>query len=60
MYKFFYYVLKPKYGDNIELGYIDTDSFVIYVKTDDIYEDLKERKEYMDCSGYPKNHPNCS
>ena len=32
MYKFFYDVLKPKYGDNIELGYTDTDSFVIYVE----------------------------
>ena len=53
MYKFFYDVLKPKYGDNIELGYTDTDSFVIYVKTDDIYKDLKELKEYMDCSDYP-------
>ena len=26
MYKFFYDVLKPKYGNNIELGYTDTDS----------------------------------
>ena len=58
MYKFFYDVLKPKYGDNVELGYTDTDSFVIYVKTDDIYEDLKELNEYMDFSEYPKDHPN--
>ena len=58
MYKFFYDVLKPKYGENIELGYTDTDSFVIYVKTDDIYEDLKEINEYMDFSDYPKDHPN--
>ena len=58
MYKFFYEVLKPKYGNNIELGYTDTDSFVIHVKTDDIYEDLKELNEYMDFSDYPKDHPN--
>ena len=57
MYKFFYDVLEPKYGNNIELGYTDTDSFVIYVKTDDICEDSKELKEYMDCSDYPTNHP---
>ena len=48
MYHFYYDVLKPKYGDNVELGYTDTDSFVIYVKTDDIYEDLKQLNEYMD------------
>ena len=58
MYKFFYEVLKPKYGDNIELGYTDTDSFVIHVRTDDIYEDLKQLNEYMDFSDYPKDHSN--
>ena len=42
MYNFFYEVLKPKYGENIELGYTDTDSFGIYVKPDDIYENPKE------------------
>ena len=41
MYNFFYEVLKPRYDENIDLGYTDTDSLVIKVKTDDIYEDFK-------------------
>jgi hypothetical protein len=52
MYKFFYDVLKPKYGDKIRLVYTDTDSFVIYTETEDIYEDLKELKNDMDFSNY--------
>ena len=37
MYKFYYDVMKPKYGDNIRMVYTDTDSFVFHTKTDDIY-----------------------
>ena len=42
MYRFFYDVMKPTYGDNIRMVYTDTDSFVFHTKTDDIYQDLKE------------------
>ena len=42
MYEFWYDYLKPKYGDNIILCYMDTDSFVIYVKTDDFYKDISD------------------
>ena len=42
MYKFYYDVMKPKYGDNIRMVYTDTDSFVFHTKTDDIYQDLTE------------------
>jgi len=48
MYQYYYDVLKPRYGNNIELGYTDTYSFVIYVKTEDVDKDLKEMNEYMD------------
>ena len=58
MYQFYYDVLKPKYGDKVRLAYTDTDSFVLYIETDDIYEDLKQLNEYMDFSDYPKDHPN--
>ena len=37
MYRFYYDVMKPKYGDNIRMVYTDTDSFVFHTKTDDIY-----------------------
>ena len=54
MYRFFYDVMKPKYGDNIKMVYTDTDSFVFHTKTDDIYQGLKEINDEMDFSGYDK------
>ena len=35
-----------------------TDSYVIKVETDDLYEDFKEMNDYMDFSDYPPEHPN--
>ena len=58
MYSFYYDILKPKYGDNIKLVYTDTDSYVIQVMTDDIYEDFRGINDYMDFSDYPISHPN--
>ena len=58
MYSFYYDVLKPKYQENIKLVYTDTDSYVIKVETDDLYEDFKEINDYMDFSDYPPEHPN--
>ena len=40
MYEFQYDYLKPKYGENLKFYYIDTDSFIVHVKTDDIYKDI--------------------
>ena len=56
VYSFYYDVLKEKYHNDIRLIYTDTDSYVIQTFTDDIYEDWKEIKDYMDFSGYDKNH----
>ena len=58
MYSFYYDVLKPKYQDDIKLIYTDTDSFVIQVMTDDLFQDFKDLSDYMDFSDYPKSHPN--
>ena len=58
MYSFYYDVLKPKYDNKIKLVYTDTDSYVIKVETDDLYEDFKDINDYMDFSGYPPEHPN--
>ena len=58
MYNCYYDVLKPIYGDNVQLGYTDTDSFVIHVYTDDVYEDFKQINQHMDFSDYPKDHQN--
>ena len=32
MYEFCYDYMKPKYGHNVKLCYMDTDSFIIYIK----------------------------
>ena len=57
MYLFYFDVLKAKYKDDVRLIYTDTDSYVIQTMTEDIYEDWKGIKDYMDFSGYDKNHP---
>ena len=40
MYEFWYDYIKPKYQDRAKLCYMDTDSFVIHIKTKDFYEDI--------------------
>ena len=40
MYKFQYHYVKPKYGENAELCYMDTNSFIVYIKTEDIDSDI--------------------
>ena len=40
MYEFWYYYFKPKYQDNVKLCYMDKGSFIIYIKTEDIYKDI--------------------
>ena len=38
MHEFWYYYLKPKYGENLKLCYMDTDSFIMQIKTEDFYK----------------------
>ena len=40
MYEFWYDYIKPKYQDNAKLCYMDTNSFIINIKTEDFYEDI--------------------
>ena len=40
MYEFWYDYMKPKYGNKVKLCYMDTDSFVMNIKTNDVYEDI--------------------
>ena len=37
MYKFWYDYLKPKYNDKAKLYYMDTDSFVLNIFTEDFF-----------------------
>ena len=57
-YEFCYYYIKPKYQDKAKLCYMDTDSFVIYVKTKDFYEDIANYVEkWFDTSNHENNRP---
>ena len=40
MYEFWYNYMKPKYNDNVKLCYMDTDSFVMNIKTKDFYKHI--------------------
>ena len=42
---FWYDFVKPKYGVKTKPCYVDTDSFIVHVKTDDIYKDIAEDVE---------------
>ena len=56
MYKFWYDYISPKYGDKAKLCYTDTDSFIIYIKTEDFFEDISNDVEkWFDTSNYDKN-----
>ena len=45
IHEFWYRYLKPKYGDRIELCYMDTESLIPFIKTEDFYEDIADDVE---------------
>ena len=56
MYEFWYDYINPKYKDKTRLCYMDTDSFIIHIKTEDFYEDIADDDEKLfDTSNYDKN-----
>ena len=58
MYEFWYDYMKPKYNDNVKLCYIDTDSFVMNIKTNDFYKDIaNDLEKRFDTSNYEVNRP---
>ena len=51
MYEFWYEYIKPKYKDKVRLCYMDTDSFIINIKTEDFYGDIAANvEEWFDTS----------
>ena len=42
IYKFWYGYIKPKFGEKANLRYVDTDIFIVHVKTDDICKDIAD------------------
>ena len=58
MYEFWYDYMKPKYNDNVKLCYMDTDSFVMNIKTKDFYKDISsDVDKRFDNSNYEVNRP---
>ena len=58
MYEFHYDYMVPKYGDRLKLCYMDTDSLVYDIKTEDFYEDIMDNvPARFDTSGYCPNRP---
>ena len=56
MYDYWYDCVKPKYKDKAKLCYMDTDSFVIHIFTEDFFEDINNDVErWFDTSNYDKN-----
>lgn len=41
IYDFFYNVVNKAYGENATLCYTDTDTLIIEIETDDVYDDIK-------------------
>ena len=45
MYEFWYDYMKPKYANNVKLCYMDRDSFIMNIKTNDFYKDISDDVE---------------
>ena len=53
MYKFHYDYMKQKYPEGLTLCYMDTDSMIYDIETEDFYKDIAEDvKDRFDMSGY--------
>ena len=57
MYEFHYEYMKPKFNKGLQLCYMDTDSFIYHIKTEDFYADITYNvEERFDTSGYIPDH----
>ena len=55
-HNFWYYYINPNYQDNTKLCYMDTDSFIICIKTEDFYKDIADDVEKrFDTSNYSED-----
>ena len=56
LYEFGYEYTNPEYEDRVKLCYTDIDSFIIYIKIEDFFEDISTDVEgWFDLSNYDKN-----
>jgi len=52
MYEIYYKFYKAKYGENVKLVYTDTDSLILEIQTDDLYQDMADNPYWFDLSTY--------
>ena len=58
MYEFWYDYMKPNYNDNVKLCYMDTDSFIMNIKTNDFYKNIfNDVENRFETSNYEVNRP---
>ena len=58
MYEFGYDYVKAKYDEKVKLCYVDKDSFIVQIKTDDIYKNIAEDVETkFDTLNYELDRP---
>ena len=58
MYEFWHDYMKPKYDNDVKLCYMDTDSFVMNIKTEDFYKNIaNDVGKRFDTSNYEVNRP---
>ena len=58
IYEFWYDYITSKYQNNAKLCYVDTDSFIIHIKTVDFYKDIADDvKKRYDTSNYEVDRP---
>ena len=58
IYEFCYDYVKPNYGKNAKLRYLDTGSLIVYIKIDDIFKDAGDVETKFDTSNFELNRPN--
>ena len=58
MYEFHYDQMVPKYGEKLDLCYMDTHSLIYNIETEDFYKDIADDvPNRFDTSGYLPNRP---
>ena len=58
MYEFWHDYKKPKYNDKVKLCYMNMDSFIMTIKTNDFYKDIAiDVEKIFDTSNYELNRP---
>ena len=56
VYELYYDYMRPKYGSKVNLCYMDTDSFVYEIETEDFYREIaNDVKKRCDTNGYSKD-----